>query len=103
MSFPYRCTKESCKQRRALRKHANEYVREPRCRSCGSRLRYDRWEKQSHKRKKCYCDGYMFIHRKGSKWCQHYAVVITDFDMDERRGRGVYNAIQGTCNTENAF
>lgn len=86
MSYPYRCSREACKVRRSLKRKAEEYVRTPRCRVCGSRLRLDRTAMKDRRRKKCYCDGYPFIHRKGSKWCNHYAGEITREDLIDRYG-----------------
>lgn len=85
MSWPYRCTKERCKVRRALRKKKELYVREPTCDACGSPLRLDVYEQKQHKLKRCLCDGYHFPHRRGSKWCVHYTGVTTDEDWQDRR------------------
>lgn len=44
--------------------------------------------KKRAKRDRCFCSGYWFVHRKGSKWCYEYKGKLTDKDY-ESRGMGV--------------
>lgn len=80
MSYCCRC--RSCDTRRTLKKHPDEYVRPPRCESCGSRKwRWDRFRDKVEKRKKpCHCTGYWFGHRKGSGWCDHGKLVQREME-----------------------
>lgn len=66
-----RCTKEKCKLRVTLRKHPDAYVREPKCKACGSRLRVDAYRMSGKGRKTCWCDGYHFPHQESSYYCIH--------------------------------
>lgn len=73
MSFPYRCSRTACRQRTSLRRKLEHYARPRRCPSCRhDSLRLDRWKLRDHRRSACYCDGYDFIHRRGSLRCNHY-------------------------------
>lgn len=78
MSYPHKCRNYKCQKRRALKKLITEYKRPPKCRICGSELRYDRHKQAEAKRMKCICDGYWFPHRKGSEFCDHYKGVKND-------------------------
>lgn len=71
MSYLYRCSK--CRQRRALPKLHTDYIREPKCKACGSLLTYrDIWQEKQNKLKKCLCDGAAYPHQKGSVlFCIH--------------------------------
>lgn len=73
MSFPYRCSRDACRQRVSLRRKVEHYVRPKKCPACGcDTLKLDRWLIRARKRDKCYCAGYPFIHRKGSLRCDYY-------------------------------
>lgn len=70
--IPCRCMK--CWKRRNLPKYPAEYVTPPKCKQCGAPITYvcrDRWSKKDKRNIKCNCTGYMFQHRKGSKWCYY--------------------------------
>lgn len=84
MRYLYRCSKEACKVRRALKRQVEFYLREPKCKRCGSRLRLDKHRMHETRAQRCHCDGYAFPHRKGSKWCRFYAGVLTDEDYAQR-------------------
>lgn len=67
--YPCRC--RACWSRRTLKKPLRLYVRPPKCLVCGARKMFlckDRLPSKNRK-KTCYCTGYHFPHRKGSKWC----------------------------------
>jgi hypothetical protein len=84
----YRCSREKCKARRTLPRRIEEYTIAPRCRACGgTALRWDRDRALVHmQRKPCQCDGYAFLHRKGSKFCVHSPVELTADDIASRFG-----------------
>lgn len=80
--FPYRC--RDCRTRRTLRKRKERYMREPSC-ACGGDLILDVYRKRKeHARVMCLCDGYWFPHRRGSKWCRHYAGDISNAELAQR-------------------
>lgn len=73
MIYACRCRNSACQARRTLSKHPDEFVRPPRCKSCGSQQwRWDKHRDKVEKNKRpCGCSGYWFAHRKGSKWCHN--------------------------------
>lgn len=84
MPLPGRCTREVCKQRQRVHRSLAEYVRPPKCKRCGGRLRVDAWRlKHERKRKPCWCLGYSFPHRVGSKWCDENP-ALTPEQLQER-------------------
>jgi len=76
MTFPCRCS--NCRTRRSLRRRPADYIRQPACAVCGKRNWYiDRYRikvEMAYSRS-CNCGGYHFIHRKGSKYCDHHPNV----------------------------
>ncbi len=87
MTVLYRCTHEDCRQRTALARRIEQYVRPPRCQGCGRKLtgQIDREPRRRAKRDVCHCSGYWFPHRKGSKWCDLSRRSLTDQDYEQRR------------------
>ncbi|CAN0298503.1 unnamed protein product, partial [Chrysoparadoxa australica] len=74
MSWPYRCSRDGCRQRVTLRRPIERYVRKKVCAACGKdSLRLDRWKQADHRRSRCHCAGWWFPHRRGSLQCWHYA------------------------------
>lgn len=63
-----RCRCRKCDARKTLTKHPDAYVRQPRCHNCGARD----WRPTVRRQENCACGGYHFIHRKGSKFCEHH-------------------------------
>jgi len=62
-----------------LAKHPDEYRIRRRCKGCGrfETLRIDKWADTRQWRKQtCYCDGWWFPHRHGSRGCNHYEQPI---------------------------
>jgi len=79
---------KNCRSRRSLPKMLAFYVKEPKCLACGrNTLTLDK-----HRMKKevgpeannCFCDGYHFPHRKGSKWCRDSTSPPTEEDYQDR-------------------
>lgn len=72
MIYQSRCQK--CRGRRTLAKHPNDYLRAPKCKSCGGMMVADSYriliEMPAKKLSKCYCDGYPFIHQLGGGACK---------------------------------
>lgn len=65
--YRYRCSRKACQQRRTLRHAPDWYIRMPRCRACGSRLRWDRYrDRVELDRQLCRCDRAPYPHRRGS-------------------------------------
>lgn len=58
-----------------LRRHPDEYQRQPQCDICGKRdFRVDPWMmKRNTRAMACTCSGYWFWHRRGSLFCWHRA------------------------------
>ena len=80
--------KARCGGRRSLTKLIDFYVRRPKCPVCGEdSLQQDKY-RQEHERGKnsrpCHCDGLPYPHRRGSKWCTHYAGEYDEIDMKFR-------------------
>lgn len=81
MTIPVRCFNRIggtvCFTRRSLSRPPSQYSAEryiPRCPSCGARkwmIDKYRVRRELGPRNTCYCGGYHFIHRKGSKYCEH--------------------------------
>ena len=70
----------------SLSKCLEKYVHEPKCKACGGDLTLDTY-RQSHRETKnynCNCDGIHHVHRRGSKWCNHYKGEYTQEDLRER-------------------
>lgn len=74
----YRC--RVCRARQVKSKWPHEYIRVPKCVSCGNThhrdgdwaLAIDKWHQARKWRKyTCRCDGYHFPHRIRSEWCYH--------------------------------
>jgi len=84
MSYPYRCTRRTCRKRVTLKKHKEAYQRPKYCHECKGNIKFDRWQKAERKKSKCLCDGYHFPHRKGSLWCREYKGKLTDKLLAER-------------------
>ena len=74
MSWPYRCSRDGCRQRTALRRPIERYRQTPCCPACGhDSLRLDRWKQRDHRRALCRCGvGHWYPHRRGSLGCAHY-------------------------------
>lgn len=85
MTWKCRCTK--CRMRVTHHKHPHNYVNDKVCEYCGSPLIVDQ-HRQSGKedRHVCTCDGIMYPHREGSKWCNSYTGIYSDDDL---RGRNL--------------
>lgn len=66
------CRCRKCSARKVLPKHPDEYLRQPKCWSCGARdYRADRWmNNRNNKRQTCHADCYHFPHRVGSLGCK---------------------------------
>lgn len=87
MRWTCRCTKEACKTRRSLARHPSEYFIPPKCPGCGGRKwRWDRWQQAARRRGICQCGGYHFLHRVGSKWCEHARATVTPAEAADRWG-----------------
>lgn len=71
--MPYvRCS--HCDARRTLNRHPDDYIRVPRCRSCGqNRYRVDKYRARFERgpKHRCTCYRYHFPHRRGSGYCDH--------------------------------
>lgn len=81
----HRCSKPGCRARKTLKKYIDDYIRRPKCPSCDlDSLKYDPEPAKRHKKELCYCDGYHFLHRIGSKWCVYYQGELIDRDYKER-------------------
>jgi len=82
--WPHRCSK--CRTRHTFRLRIEQYQRPPKCRNCGDTHFYvDKWMlRRNTKADKCWCDGYRFPHRRGSKWCNEFSGELTDADYGER-------------------
>jgi len=75
-----------CGGRKTLRKPIEQYLREQKCPLCHHKgsLRLDNWRKKNERgrcKQKCICDGLPYPHRRGSKWCNHYAGEYDEYDM----------------------
>lgn len=85
MTYPYRCTRKSCRTRRALKKHKEQYIRKPTCHVCGGNLNFDKTKRARTKKDTCKCDAYDFPHYKGTEpWCTHAKVGPSEEDWEER-------------------
>lgn len=75
--YNYRCKKringKLCDARESLKKKVEDYIRKPRCKSCGNLLSYhDKSIKRRNKREICYCPTAKFSpHKCGTKGCVH--------------------------------
>lgn len=89
MTHPYRCTHDGCRKRVTLRMKLTQYLRARKCPECERELKgkEDLAMRARDKRRTCKCSGYMFPHRKGSKWCEFSTVRISDADYEQRYGR----------------
>lgn len=75
--MPYvRCSRECCKARRTLARKLGDYIRIPKCRSCGGqRYRVDTYRHRVERKVKPCTDWrclYGFPHRRGSRLCIHH-------------------------------
>lgn len=83
VSYKFRVRCVRCDKRRALRHHPKWYLRAPKCTACGNRTYYITPPRGGER---CACGGYHFIHRKGSKWCEHARGKITAEEAAARWG-----------------
>ncbi len=81
MSYRVRCVR--CQKRRTLPRNPKQYQRAPRCARCGNRTYYIAPARGGVN---CACEGYAFIHRRGSKWCRHARGKITASEAAARWG-----------------
>jgi hypothetical protein len=71
-----------CGTRKSLSKRIEDYVRLPKCPRCGAQ----KWGADRHRRKelrkreKCWCEGYHFMHTKGSKLCVFHRDFYKHFE-----------------------
>lgn len=73
MGFLCRCSNHNCHVRRSLNRLPQDYIRPPKCLSCGGRQwKWDKWQERKNKETVCDCQGYYWKHRKGSKWCRYF-------------------------------
>lgn len=73
MAYPYRCSRDTCRQRTTLARRVEHYLRDKPCPACGHHtLRLDRWKQRDHRTSRCHCPGWWFPHRRGSHGCHHY-------------------------------
>lgn len=90
-----RCSR--CEARRTLARHPDEYIRVPRCRSCGhNRYRVDRYRAKVERNRNLTCCpgrgacyGYSFPHRRGSGYCCHNP-NLTEEMMQRREEMGAW-------------
>jgi len=74
----YQRTTRQCGARRTLRKHPTKYSAEryiPQCPSCGARnwlVDTNRIKRLRSGKDACYCGGYHFQHRRGSRYCYYH-------------------------------
>jgi len=72
MIYQSRCQK--CRGRRTLAKHPNDYLRAPKCKSCGGMMIADAYRIRVEMPMKsillCDCDAYHFPHQVGSGECK---------------------------------
>lgn len=75
--YNYRCKKringKLCDARESLKRKVENYIRKPRCKSCGNLLSYhDKATKRRNKREICYCGmSDIPVHKRGTKGCIH--------------------------------
>lgn len=87
MTVLHRCTRKSCRARRSLKRHIDDYIRIPKCEECGGDLKPDNWQMKKSKEMKCDCDGISFPHRKGyNPWCNYATREPTEREYKERYG-----------------
>lgn len=85
MTVPHRCTNRVCRTRKTFAKRWDEYVRPPKCPTCGrvqwaipaDMHRNYKW------RKVCRCGGLDYPHRWGSKGCYDHPGEIDMRDAPE--------------------
>ena len=85
----YRCGQ--CTARRPLKREIWEYIRPPKCRTCGAiDWRFDLYRYKSFKNKTgvydtCHCTGLIHPHRKASTvWCIEHKTGPTEQDFIDR-------------------
>ncbi len=85
MTYLYRCTKGSCRQRVSLKHHHTWYLRKPKCKSCGKLLENpDNWQMKKNKENVCSCDALHFPHRAGSNiMCIEYKGEVSQEQINE--------------------
>lgn len=85
-SYACRCNRADCQSRRRLPRHPDDYLRPPKCRSCGKGVyrvdvyRTDGREQRGHT---CRCGNYSFPHWRGRGYCAHNPALSPDM-MRER-------------------
>jgi hypothetical protein len=68
--IPHRCSR--CFARHSFRFHWKTYAKSLRCRRCGSESFYiDKRRASRGATQNCYCDGYFYPHRRGSRCCRN--------------------------------
>jgi hypothetical protein len=81
---------QQCNARHQLKRHPKDYIRKPKCKSCGAELRYvDKWQMKKNKENLCYCDALpnSAPHRAGSTvWCTQHPTGPTEEDYIQRYG-----------------
>ncbi|NIR97959.1 MAG: hypothetical protein GWO03_07925 [Gammaproteobacteria bacterium] len=70
-----------------LRKPIGEYRRRRVCPACGGHLSYDPEVRRRHRAERCACDGLHYPHRRGTRFCDHYAGPRDDEYWREFYGR----------------
>lgn len=67
MSYLYRCSNYKCRERKALNKLHDEYVKPPTCNSCKRPLtQRDVYQEKRNINNTCLCDGAHYPHQKSS-------------------------------------
>lgn len=83
MSYPYRCTRTTCRKRVTLPRRKEDYVREPRCRVCGGSINLDKHVRPRDRALTCRCDAFPFPHRAASSpFCVDHPTGPTVADWD---------------------
>lgn len=92
-SVACRCNRAACQSRRRLPKHPGEYIRPPRCRSCGKgHYRPDpyRTSGREHAGKTCRCGNYSYPHARGRGYCIHNPKLTPEM-LQQREEQGVWS------------
>lgn len=87
----YRCGQ--CNARRSLKREIWQYIRPPKCRTCGAAdwrfdmQRYKEFKTRTGVFDTCYCNNVSYPHRKASTvWCIEHPTGPTEADYTERHG-----------------